>query len=60
MSSQKHVPGWLQNTCAYRWPRDAEALLVRLLRGERYVAPPVAVELGLSIRPVTASDAVTL
>uniref|UniRef100_A0A3Q0SF40 SEFIR domain-containing protein n=1 Tax=Amphilophus citrinellus TaxID=61819 RepID=A0A3Q0SF40_AMPCI len=59
-ASQKHVPAWLQNTCAYRWPQDNEDLLLRLLREERYMPPPVPVELSLFIRPVTPSDAVTL
>lgn len=59
-ASQKHVPCWLQNTRVYRWPQDTEDLLLRLLREERYIPPPVPLELTLIIRPVTPSAAATL
>ncbi|XP_029316350.1 uncharacterized protein LOC115027271 [Cottoperca gobio] len=59
-ASQKHVPCWLQNTRVYRWPQDTEDLLLRLLREERYVPPPVPPELTLIIRPVTPGAAATL
>ncbi|XP_056282996.1 E3 ubiquitin ligase TRAF3IP2-like [Pseudoliparis swirei] len=52
-ASQKHVPSWLQNTRVYRWPRDTEDVLLRLLKEERYIPPPVPPELTLVIRPVT-------
>ncbi|XP_034063274.1 adapter protein CIKS-like [Gymnodraco acuticeps] len=59
-ASQKHVPCWLQNTRVYRWPRDTEDLLLRLLREERYIPPPVPLELTLIIRPVTPSCSSTV
>nr|XP_046269135.1 uncharacterized protein LOC124072048 isoform X2 [Scatophagus argus] len=59
-ASQKHIPIWLQNTRFYRWPQDTEDLLLRLLREERYIPPPVPMELTLIIRPVDPSSAATL
>ncbi|XP_039993607.1 uncharacterized protein LOC120795614 isoform X1 [Xiphias gladius] len=59
-ASQKHVPRWLQNTRVYRWPQDTEDLLLRLLREERYLPPPVPMELTLIVRPVATNAAATL
>nr|XP_040055725.1 E3 ubiquitin ligase TRAF3IP2-like [Gasterosteus aculeatus aculeatus] len=55
-ASQEHVPRWLQNTRVYRWPQDSEDLLLRLLKEERFIPPPVPPELTLSIRPVTLTS----
>ncbi|XP_068437122.1 E3 ubiquitin ligase TRAF3IP2-like [Clinocottus analis] len=59
-ASLKHVPCWLQNTRVYRWPQDTEDLLLRLLHEERYVPPPVPLELTLIIRPVVPGAAAPL
>ncbi|XP_061109493.1 E3 ubiquitin ligase TRAF3IP2 isoform X1 [Conger conger] len=51
-ATKKHVPGWLLNTKIYRWPRDVEDLLLRLLREERYILPPLGKELTITISPM--------
>ncbi|XP_051909552.1 uncharacterized protein traf3ip2a [Hippocampus zosterae] len=51
-ATKKHVPGWLQNTRIYRWPRDTQDLLLRLLREERYIVPQPEASLTLTIRPL--------
>lgn len=38
---QHHVPSWLQNTHIYRWPRDQDDILRRLMRVEKYTPPPI-------------------
>lgn len=51
-ANQSHVPLWLLNTRRYRWPEDAEDLLLRLLREEKYIVPPLGRELKLTIKPL--------
>ncbi|XP_036438426.1 adapter protein CIKS isoform X2 [Colossoma macropomum] len=51
-ANQSHVPMWLQSTRLFRWPQDAQDLLLRLLREERYIPPPLGKELTLTIKPL--------
>ncbi|XP_026880026.2 adapter protein CIKS isoform X1 [Electrophorus electricus] len=51
-ANQTHVPMWLQSTRLFRWPQDAQDLLLRLLREERYIPPPLGKELTLIIKPL--------
>ncbi|KAL0967343.1 hypothetical protein UPYG_G00251060 [Umbra pygmaea] len=51
-ATKRHVPTWLQSTRIYRWPQDTQDLLLRLLREERFIAPPLGKGLTISIRPI--------
>lgn len=51
-ANQTHVPLWLQSTRLYRWPEDSKDLLLRLLREEKYIVPPLGKELMLTIKPL--------
>ncbi|KAJ8008957.1 hypothetical protein DPEC_G00083810 [Dallia pectoralis] len=52
IATKRHVPAWLQNTKIFRWPQDTQDLLLRLLREERYIPPPLGKELTISMRPI--------
>uniref|UniRef100_A0A3B3TFM6 E3 ubiquitin ligase TRAF3IP2 n=1 Tax=Poecilia latipinna TaxID=48699 RepID=A0A3B3TFM6_9TELE len=51
-ATKRHVPSWLQNTRLYRWPRDTQDLLLRLLREERYIIPQRGPDITLTVRPL--------
>ncbi|XP_062324063.1 E3 ubiquitin ligase TRAF3IP2 isoform X2 [Osmerus eperlanus] len=50
--TKNHVPSWLQTTRIYRWPDDSNDLLLRLLREERYIPPPLGKDLTITMRPL--------
>ncbi|XP_007259961.2 E3 ubiquitin ligase TRAF3IP2 [Astyanax mexicanus] len=55
-ANQSHVPMWLQSTRLFHWPQDAQELLLRLLREERYIPPPLGKELTITIKPLTSHN----
>ncbi|KAK1798479.1 hypothetical protein P4O66_006785, partial [Electrophorus voltai] len=40
-AKKSYVPSWLQHTHVYRWPRDWDDILRRLMRVEKYSPPPI-------------------
>ncbi|XP_061427560.1 E3 ubiquitin ligase TRAF3IP2-like isoform X1 [Lethenteron reissneri] len=51
-ASKDDVPSWLQSTLCFRWPRDLEGILLRLMREEKIVPPPVGELPTITMVPV--------